>query len=295
MRLGWSLYCWGWCGMQVLGLSIFFFYRTIPFIANQTGEWDEPQKLATFREASRDHSLLLYRRGGPLFDEARDLPLELTPDYVHGVEPIPALTLPMIAGFPLQPGTGTYLAGGFPSIYTPRPGEDYVGSYDPAHRRVSKSFTSRPFVPQAPYIIMDVMLDKGAHFSFYRAPGVTLSLVDQTTGSRLSLIPRLEHTFPSFFRDMESVYARVVPGHTYVIESTAEDATPQQWIAFADPVEAGWLTPLTVGATQSGKLLCLLALGLFVFAAGLHRNALGIFVPSDFDEPKPARPGAGAR
>jgi hypothetical protein len=188
------------------------------------------------------------------------------------------MTLPMITGFPLLPAKGNYVANGYALSYAARPGENYVGSFDPVNRRTPKTYTSPAFTPTAPYILLDVLVDKKARFTNYRLQGLDLALVDQTAGgARLELLPQLAHAFPFLFRDWESVYAPVTPGHTYVIESSASDATPTDWLAFSEPVESGRLTPLTTAISQSGKLISILALGLLVFCAGLHRDYFGLF------------------
>jgi hypothetical protein len=114
---------------------------------------------------------------------------------------------------------------------------------------------------------MDLLLDKKARFSNYHLEGVQLLLRDVTSGQSEELLPQLSHRFPFIFRDWESVYARVQPGHEYRIESYVQ--TAQNWIAIGEPFESGRLTPFTVMATQSGKLLCLAGLGLFTLFLGV--------------------------
>jgi hypothetical protein len=281
-KKAWMACAWLWCGLQLLGFSIHVLYRTIPFIGNQTGEWFEPAKLVTFRNAARDPKLPMLLTGDPLYDYNMDVEHHYyTEDeiraFVHGTKPFPAMTLPMITGFPLLPAQGNYVPGGYFSAYVPRPGQNYVGSFDPNNRRTPKSYTSPPFTPTAPYILMDLIVDKKARFANYHFPNLDLALVDRTAGGRrLELLPRLATTFPFLFRDWESIYAPVTPGHTYVLESTATDGTPGDWLAFAEPTESGYLTPFTIGVTQSGKLICLVALGLLAFCAGLHRGYFGM-------------------
>ena len=84
--------------------------------------------------------------------------------------------------------------------------------------------------------------------------------MNETTGRREELLPQLAHNYPFVFRDRELVYARVVPGDDYRIESYSSD--PSQWIAFGEPLESGRLTPLIVAVGQSGKLFSLGGMGL---------------------------------
>ena len=164
----------------------------------------------------------------------------------------------------MQPGSqGNYTISGYPLPYRPRPAQLYWGSFDPKNpEAVDKWFVSGPFKPQAPYITIDLLVDKKSRFNNYHLDGLQLILVDETTGRREQLLPQLGHTFPYIFRDWEMIYARVTPGDDYRIESY--DKSPNQWIAFGEPFESGRLTPLIVGLFQSGKLLCLCGLGLLL-------------------------------
>ena len=137
---------------------------------------------------------------------------------------------------------------------------------------MDKWFLSRPFKPQAPYITIDLLVDKKSRFTNYHLDGSQLILVDETTGQREQLLPQLSHTFPYIFRDWELIYARVSPADDYRIESY--DKSPNQWIAFGEPFESGRLTPLIVGLFQSGKLLCLCGLGFLVLVLGFDWVAI---------------------
>ncbi len=143
-----------------------------------------------------------------------------------------------------------------------------MGSFDSDHRSsAGKWFLSGPFRPVTNYITMDVLVDNKARLSNYRLSGVQLVLRDETTGVRTDLLPQLAHSFPFVFRDWEMIYARITPGDSYRIESYTDG--PKDWIAFGEPFESGRLTPFTVAATQSGKLLCYCGLGLLMLALGL--------------------------
>jgi hypothetical protein len=177
----------------------------------------------------------------------------------------------MITGFPIVQGSqGNYIAGGYNPAYMPRPAQLYVGSFDPEHRDVTdKWFLSGPFHPTADYITIDILVDKSARLANYRLDGLQLILRDDTTGQRTELLPQLAHSFPFIFRDWELVYAQVIPGHEYRIESYSTSTNPKQWIAFGEPFESGKLTPFIVMATQSGKLLCICGLGFLLLVFSL--------------------------
>jgi len=89
------------------------------------------------------------------------------------------------------------------------------------------------------------------------------------------LLPQLAHGFPFIFRDWESVYTRVQPGHVYRVESYVQGA--ENWLAVGEPFESGRLTPFTVMITQSGKLIVLVGIGLFTLylAAGFFGRMFG--------------------
>jgi hypothetical protein len=275
-RLGWAVFASVWVALQVLGFSVHLLYRTIPFVAMENGEWIQPYKQVFFRDLVRGADKPIYSNSSPLYNEALDLELDqYTPqemlDIVQGRAPMPAMTIPMITGFPLVPGSyGNYLAGGYDPSYRPRPGQLYVGSFDADDRATTNRwFISGAFRPTAPYVTVDILLDKKARFANYRMNGVSLALHDETTGQWTELLPRLSHAFPFVLRDWEWVYARVVPGDEYRIESSSN--SPSQWIAFGEPFESGRLTPLIVGLCLSGKLICFCGFGLLVLAFGLYR------------------------
>ena len=64
---------------------------------------------------------------------------------------------------------------------------------------MDKWFVSGPFKPQAPYITIDLLVDKKSRFNNYHLEGLQLILVDETTGQREQLLPQLGHTFHIFF------------------------------------------------------------------------------------------------
>ena len=265
-KLAWGVFFGIWVAAQVLGFSLHLFYRTLPFIARENGEWTDPGKQVLFRDMSRG-----VPRGYFTPDDLlgqNQLNLGRGYEQAESQEKIPALTLSMIVGFPIFSGSqGNYISGGYLPSVLPRPAQTYMGSFDPNHREVAEHwFLSAPFRPTAPYITMDLLVDKGARFSNYRLPGLQLVLRDDTTGQRTQLLPQLAHSFPFVFRDWETVYAAVTPGHEYRIESYTTDS--QAWIAFGEPFESGKSTPVTVMATQSGKLLCLCGLALLTLAGG---------------------------
>ena len=140
----------------------------------------------------------------------------------------------------------------------------YFGSFDRFAPTAGRWFVSGPFQPQAPYLTLDVLVDRKARFTNYRLDGLQLTLRDETDGSCVELLPRLARTFPFVLRDWEVIYARVTAGHTYRLESHAAGAAA--WLAFSEPLESGRLTPWIVGVCQSGKLFCLVGLGLVTLA-----------------------------
>ena len=260
-KLALGIFTWVWVGLQVLGFSIHLLYRTLPFMALENGEWSEGENQVLVRDVIRGSANI------QLLNESLDLDgamIDVVNEVVKGKEPMPAMTIPMMIGFPLQPGSqGNYTISGYPPSYRPRPAQLYWGSFDPKNpEAMDKWFVSGPFKPQAPYITIDLLVDKKSRFNNYHLEGLQLILVDETTGQREQLLPQLGHTFPYLFRDWEMIYARVTPGDDYRIESY--DKSPNQWIAFGEPFESGRLTPLIVGLFQSGKLLCLCGLGLLL-------------------------------
>ncbi len=264
-KLALGIFTWVWMGLQVLGFSIHLLYRTLPFMALENGEWSEADKQVLLRDVIRGSATTQPLNESP--DGSLGLDNAII-DVVKGKVPMPAMTIPMLTGFPLQPGSqGNYAIGGYHTSYRPRPARLYWGSFDPKNpEAVDKWFLSGPFKPQAPYITIDLLVDKKSRFNNYHLDGSQLILVDETTGQREQLLPLLSHTFPYIFRDWELIYARVTPGDDYRIESY--DKSPIQWFAFGEPFESGKLTPLIVGLCQSGKLLCLCGLGLLVLVLG---------------------------
>jgi hypothetical protein len=265
-RVGWGIFAYVWLCVQIFGFSIHIFYRVIPFMARESGEWNQACEQVLFRNLIRgtaDISAAEYSKDEETFG-LTDVLLEV----VRGKMPMPAMTIPMVTGFPLQAGSqGTYIVDGYYPSYQPRPTQLYWGSFDPQKPAATNQwFLSGPFKPQANYLTVDLLVDKKARLSNYRLDGLQLTLVDETTGRRDELLPRLAHTFPFVFRDWELVYVRVTPGNEYRLESYA--ASPKQWIAFGEPFESGRLTPLIVCVSQSGKLLCFCGLGLLVLVLG---------------------------
>jgi hypothetical protein len=266
-RVGWGIFAQVWLCVQIFGFSIHIFYRVIPFLARESGEWNQAYKQVLFRNLIRgtaDISAAEYSK-----DETLGL-TDLLLEVARGKMPIPAMTIPMVTGFPLQAGSqGTYVVDGYYPSYQPRPAQLYWGSFDPKNpAATNKWFLSGPFKLQANYLTVDLLVDKNSRLRNYRLDGLQLTLVDETTGRRDELLPRLAHTFPFVFRDWELVYVRVTPGDEYRIESYAAHPTPTQWIAFGEPFESGRLTPLIVSVSQSGKLLCLCGLGLLTLVLG---------------------------
>ena len=262
-----GLFAGAWLVCQLLGFTIQSVYRVVPFLAQETGEWNEGQKQVLFREVVRGRAPV------PTIDVGVDETLGFPHETVAALAahaPAPAMTDAMIAGFDLQPGsTGNYTVNGWHPSYQGRPARLYYGSFDPLDRAAAdRWFVSGPFRPQAPYITLDVLVDKKARFTNYRLDGLQLTLRDETDGSRVELLPKLARAFPFVLRDWEMIYAKVTPGHDYRIES--RDASPVGWLAFSEPLESGRLTPLVLGFCQSGKLLCLGGLGLLALAAYLR-------------------------
>jgi hypothetical protein len=278
-RSGWGLFICFWGGLQVFGFSLFILYRVIPFVAGDSGEWNEGQKQSLFHDLSRG-AQDPYSAWDPIQTSVK-LTDELV-DTAQGRLQAEAMTLPMMAGFPILDGSqGNYLPNGYHPSYRPRPGLAYVGSFDPhtlpapdeqSHfQDADKWFISGTFKPQAPYLTIDLLVDKKARLTNYRLDGITLTLVDTTSGQREELLPKLSHTFPFALRDWELIYARVTPGHDYQLESRTAQPGVEQWIAFSEPLESGYLTPLIIGLSQSGKLFCLCGMGLLFLVLVLDR------------------------
>jgi hypothetical protein len=83
-----------------------------------------------------------------------------------------------------------------------KPAQLYWGSFDPTNSdAVDKWFLSSPFKPQAPYITIDLLVDKKSRFTNYHLDGSQLIPVDETSGQREQLLPQLSHTFSYIFRD----------------------------------------------------------------------------------------------
>jgi hypothetical protein len=264
-RTGWRIFAGVWLCAQVFGFSIHIIYHVVPFVMRESDEWPQACKQVRFRNLVRSPANIsvadLSREGILHPDEA-----ELLYKVAQGRQPMPAMTIPMVTGFPLQPGSqGNYVIGGYDPLCEPRPAQLYWGSFNP--KATNKWFFSGPFKPQADYITVDILVDKKARLTNYRLEDLSLTLVDETTGRRDELLPRLAHTFPFVFRDWGLVYARVTPGDTYRIES--HTTGPQRWLAFGEPFESGRLTPFIVDLGQSGKLLCLCAVGLLTLVLGM--------------------------
>ena len=268
LKTGWAVFAWIWIAVQVFGFSVHLIYRTLPFIARENGEWVDASRQVLFRDLSRGVSHPSPPQSDRLWTDA--LGIYGPPGLAASGQPIPALTLPMLVGFPIFVGSqGNYVSGGYLPSYQPRPGQIYRGSFDPDHREITpRWFQSASFEPTAPYITIDLIVDKKARFTNYRLEGLEVILDDETTGRRLELLPRLARSFPFVLRDWEAVYARVVPGHRYRIESYTTD--PQSWIALGEPFESGAATPFIMTVMQSGKLMCLCGLELLTlyFALG---------------------------
>lgn len=267
-RAGWGIVAGVWLCLQVLGFSVHILYRVIPFMAQENGEWNQAYDQSLFRNLVRgdaEISAAQHWTNDPTLG-LDDLLLAV----VRGQRPMPAMTIPMLTGFPLGPGSqGDYVINGCYPSYRPRPAQLYWGSFDAAHPLATNQwFLSGPFQPQTDYLTVDLLVDKKARLTDYRLQGLHLALVDETTGRRKELLPLLADTFPFVFRDWELVYVRVTPGDEYRLESSAA-AGPTQWIAFGEPYESGRLTPLIIGFSQSGKLLCLCGAVLLALVLGL--------------------------
>jgi hypothetical protein len=266
VRYFWSLFASVWCLAQVFGVGLHVLYRTLPFISGGNGEWTEAAKQDRLREISRGSDIpvisLDIAHANPLV--AMYLTEWSRPD-VTGPRPFPAMTVPMMAGFPIANGSkGNFVSGGYPPAYAPRSTEHYVGSYDlnqiTNDGKDDKEFISGTFQPTAPYLTMDLLVDKSARFSAYRLQGTQLELVDDTSGERRELLPLLRNTAPLIFRDWELIYFPVTPGHAYHLEARVTGIEADHWLAFGEPRESGRLTPFIIGFSQSGKLFCLLGL-----------------------------------
>jgi hypothetical protein len=266
-RAGWGIFAYIWFVLQIFGFSVHIFYRVIPFMTHESGEWNQAYRQVLFRDLIRGAA---HISAADFRVEETFSPTDELLEVVRGKMPMPAMTIPMVTGFPLQAGSqGTYIVNGYHPSYQPRPAQLYWGSFDSQNPAVSNLwFLSGPFKPQADYLTIDLLVDKKSRLTNYRLDGLRLTLVDETTGRRDELLPRLSHTYPFLFRDWELVYVRVTPGDQYRIESSAG---PTEWIAFGEPFESGRLTPLIVGVSQSGKLLCLCGVFLLALVPGFSR------------------------
>ncbi len=287
-RLAWGAFTYAWICLQVLGFSIHILYRVVPFLSGDSGEWNEGQKQVLFRSISQNLPHAKVRE-----TLIHDLTLGLYISILNaakGETPMPAMTIPMITGFPIIAGSqGNYLPDGYHPSYQPRPAQVYVGSFNWDYPPPAKLwFVSAPFKPEAPYLTFDFLVDKRSRFSNYRLPNLWVTLVDDTAGTREELLPKLSRQFPFLFRDWETVYTHVVPGHEYHVESEAHPADFEQWIALGEPFESGRLTPLILGLGQSGKLICLLGLGFVTLSIGI-----GLFDQESRKATSPGRESEG--
>ncbi len=67
-----SFFAWIWLCVEVFGFSIHIFYRTLPFIAHENGEWNWRDLAVMFRETSRGVEHPYYSFSDPLLDESVD-------------------------------------------------------------------------------------------------------------------------------------------------------------------------------------------------------------------------------
>jgi hypothetical protein len=272
----WRAFTGVWLLALVFGLSLHFFYRTLPFVSGTNGEWVEGANLDRLRDISRGQNR-------PVYDFMFTTPLDhMTATYgtrwttaqVTGKEPFPAMTVPSMAGFSIQDGnSGDFVPEGFPPAYAPRPQEHYMGSYDldriARENSNERHFRSGSFQPSLDYLTLDLLVDKFARFSAYRLDGVQLNLVDETSSQSRPLLPLLLNSYPSIFRDWELIYFPVIPGHIYHLEAQVSGMEDNRWLAFSEPRESGRLTPFIIGFSQSGKLFSLI---------GVMLMTLGVFL-----------------
>ncbi|HEY4415082.1 MAG TPA: hypothetical protein VGO57_05260 [Verrucomicrobiae bacterium] len=146
-RVGWGIFAYAWVCLQILGFSIHIFYRVIPFMARESGEWSQAYKQVQFRDLIRGTTDI---SSAPKYSEDVGL-TDLLLEIVRDKKPLPAMTIPMVTGFPLQAGSrGTYIIDGYYPFYQPRPTQLYWGSFDPQNPAATdKWFLSGPFKPQA--------------------------------------------------------------------------------------------------------------------------------------------------
>ncbi len=52
-RTGWGIFAYVWVCLQILGFSIHFFYHVVPFMARESGEWNQAYKQVQFRDLIR--------------------------------------------------------------------------------------------------------------------------------------------------------------------------------------------------------------------------------------------------
>jgi len=253
----WLLFSYVWLCLQIAGFSIHIFFRVIPFLTAQSGEWPGAQYQTLFRNMTHGDTI---ESASPIATyEKLDLPPNIV-DIAAGREPWRAMTLPMVTGFSLQPGAqGDYRLNAYPPPYHAKPSKIFWGSFELGKDGRSQSYRSGPFTPTAPYLTFDLLVDDHEKLSNYRLEGLHLVVADETTGEKTEVLPSLAHTYPFVFRDTEEVYAKVTPGHEYRIESST--SSKNGWLAFSEPYESGRLTPFIVGFSQSGKLICILGLG----------------------------------
>jgi len=264
-RRPWLIFSYAWLCLQVVGFSVHIFYRVIPFVSREDGEWRGAQYQTLFRNMVHGASIDTSSQFA-CYEQLGCMPEVF--DIVAGKMPMPGMTIPMITGFSLQPGSqGDFHVDGYPPAYDPVRSKVYWGSYELGRDDAQKSFRSGTFKPESPYLTIDVLVDNHSRLTNYRLEGQDLALIDETTGQRDELLPRLSHSFPFVFRDSQEIYAPVTPGHEYRIESST--SSRRGWLAFSEPYESGKLTPLIVGFSQSGKLLCICGLAFLVVVLGL--------------------------
>jgi hypothetical protein len=162
-KLALGIFTWVWVGLEVLGFSIHLLYRTLPFMALENGDWSEGENQVLVRDVIRGSANI------QLLNESLDLDgamIDVVNEVVKGKEPMPAMTIPMMIEFPMQPGSqGNYAISGYPPSYRPRPAQLYWGGFDPKNpEAMDKWFVSGPFKPQAPYITIDLLVDKKSRF-----------------------------------------------------------------------------------------------------------------------------------
>ena len=250
-----------WIGLTVAGMSANFFWRVMPWATKQNGEWDQGVKqsvmasyargeipaIAQAQAADEDPYALGY--GAPFISERID---------ITGNQQA-MLPASVVGGFPLTPESDSkgFVLGGFPGSAASLPYLRYWGSFAQSTTDdVARTFISKPFACELPYLYFDLVLDKKARLKGYALRERSLLLENIATGAQIPILRSLRTSLPSLLRDRESVCVRLPAPGQYRILAT-DNQIQHGWFAFSEPVAYGPLAAVCHDLLNSGKaLLC---------------------------------------